>query len=58
LHEMVHQWQAETGLPVDHGASFRRKAREVGVLPGAKRALGLGTSPIAGAGRRTPPFAS
>ena len=58
LHEMVHQWQAETGLPVDHGASFRRKAREVGVLPGAKRALGPGTSPIAGAGRRTPPFAS
>jgi hypothetical protein len=41
LHEMVHQWQAETGRPVDHGASFRRKAREVGVLPGAKRTLRL-----------------
>jgi SprT-like family len=39
LHEMVHQWQAETGLPVDHGPSFRRKAREVGVLPAAKRQL-------------------
>ena len=39
LHEMVHQWQAETGLPVDHGPGFRRKAREVGVLPGAKRSL-------------------
>lgn len=37
LHEMVHQWQAETGLPVDHGAEFRRKAREVGVLPRARR---------------------
>jgi SprT-like family protein len=37
LHEMVHQWQAETGLPVDHGPNFRRKAREVGVLPQAKR---------------------
>ena len=37
LHEMVHQWQAETGRPVDHGVEFRRKAREVGVLPGAKR---------------------
>ncbi|HEU4699814.1 MAG TPA: SprT-like domain-containing protein [Gemmatimonadales bacterium] len=37
LHEMVHQWQAETGGPVDHGAGFRRKAREVGVLPRAKR---------------------
>jgi hypothetical protein len=37
LHEMVHQWQAEAGLPVDHGATFRRKAREVGVEPAAKR---------------------
>ena len=40
LHEMVHQWQAETDLPVDHGSTFRRKAREVGILPGAKRNLG------------------
>jgi len=39
LHEMVHQWQAETGIPVDHRAAFRRKAAQVGVLPGAKRAL-------------------
>jgi hypothetical protein len=37
LHEMVHQWQAESGLRVDHGAAFRRKAREVGVLPAAER---------------------
>jgi hypothetical protein len=37
LHEMVHQWQAETGLPIDHGRTFRKKAREVGVLPAAKR---------------------
>jgi hypothetical protein len=40
LHEMVHQWQAESGIAVDHGSSFRRKAQEVGVLPGAKRILG------------------
>jgi SprT-like family protein len=40
LHEMVHQWQAETELPVDHGAGFRRKAREVGVLPQARRRVG------------------
>jgi SprT-like family len=40
LHEMVHQWQAETGRSVDHGPSFRRKAREVGVLPVARRAVG------------------
>jgi hypothetical protein len=39
LHEMVHQWQAETELTVDHGATFRRKAREVGVLPAAKRTI-------------------
>ena len=39
LHEMVHQWQAEAGLPVDHGRGFRRKAREVGVVPAAKRTI-------------------
>ena len=39
LHEMVHQWQAETELKVDHGPTFRRKAREVGVLPAAKRTV-------------------
>jgi predicted SprT family Zn-dependent metalloprotease len=41
LHEMVHQWQAETGRSVDHGTSFRRMARQVGALPGAKRTLRL-----------------
>ena len=40
LHEMVHQWQAESGLPVNHGPTFRRKAQQVGVIPGAKRTLG------------------
>jgi hypothetical protein len=35
LHEMIHQWQAETGLPVDHGRDFRRKATAVGVIPRA-----------------------
>jgi hypothetical protein len=40
LHEMVHQWQAESGLPVDHGAAFRAKARELGILPAAKRRVG------------------
>jgi hypothetical protein len=34
-HEMVHQWQDEAGLPVDHGAEFRRKARAVGIEPRA-----------------------
>jgi hypothetical protein len=29
LHEMVHQWQAESGRRVDHGAEFRRKLAEV-----------------------------
>jgi hypothetical protein len=37
LHEMVHQWQADAGQPVDHGPGFRRKAREVGALPRARR---------------------
>lgn len=40
LHEMVHQWQAESGLPVDHGREFRRKAREVGIHAEARRRLG------------------
>lgn len=37
LHELVHQWQAETGRPVDHGREFRQKAREVGIQPRAVR---------------------
>ena len=37
LHEMVHQWQDETGQPVDHGAGFRKKAREVGISARASR---------------------
>jgi hypothetical protein len=43
LHEMVHQWQAETGHPVDHGSTFKAKAREVGVLPASSRRLATGT---------------
>ncbi len=40
LHEMVHQWQHESGLPLDHGPAFRRKCREVGAVPRARRAVG------------------
>ncbi len=36
LHELVHQWQAESGLPVDHGPGFRRKAQAVGIAPRAR----------------------
>ncbi len=39
LHEMVHQWQDEQGLTVDHGARFRAKARAVGITPLACRAV-------------------
>lgn len=35
LHEMVHQWQDETGLVIDHGPAFRAKARAVGIEPRA-----------------------
>ena len=42
LHEMVHQWQDEVGLPVDHGRAFRAKARSVGITPAARRAVGVG----------------
>jgi hypothetical protein len=39
LHEMVHQWQDASGLAVDHGAEFKRKAREVGISPRATRVV-------------------
>ena len=39
LHEMVHQWQDESGLPIDHGRRFRAKAREIGIEASAKRAM-------------------
>ncbi|HTL94655.1 MAG TPA: SprT-like domain-containing protein [Gemmatimonadaceae bacterium] len=39
LHEMVHQWQAEQGLRLDHGRAFREKAREVGIEPRARRSM-------------------
>ncbi len=37
LHEMVHQWQDESGHAIDHGATFRKKARDVGITPSARR---------------------
>jgi hypothetical protein len=43
LHEMVHQWQAERGHPIDHGPTFRAKAREVGIVPHARRELKPGS---------------
>ncbi len=39
LHEMVHQWQDENRHPIDHGPTFRTKAREVGIEPYARRTL-------------------
>ena len=37
VHEMVHQWQDEQGMALDHGPAFRAKAREVGIPPFARR---------------------
>ena len=39
LHEMIHQWQHETGRPVDHGMEFRAMARRLGITPSAKRSV-------------------
>ncbi len=39
LHEMVHQWQDETGRPVDHGSGFRSRCRAVGIEPAATRLM-------------------
>ena len=36
-HEMIHLWQFVEGLPVDHGAAFRRMARRLDVHPRATR---------------------
>ena len=46
LHEMVHQWQAENGMAIDHGPEFRRKAREVGVEPTARRMVAVDSLPL------------
>ena len=35
LHEMLHQWQCEQGMPLDHGPAFRKKARAVGITAAA-----------------------
>ena len=45
LHEMIHQWQHETGLPLDHGTAFRRKARALGISPAATVPAGYSHSP-------------
>jgi hypothetical protein len=37
VHEMVHQWQDEQGMKLDHGSAFRSKARAVGIPPFARR---------------------
>jgi len=50
LHEMVHQWQAELGHPVDHGPRFRAKAREVGIEPRAVTEAGHRGGGAAGQG--------
>jgi hypothetical protein len=31
LHEMIHQWQSETGLPLAHDRAFRKKAAAIGI---------------------------
>jgi hypothetical protein len=45
LHEMVHQWQDEHGHVIDHGPTFRAKARAVGITPSARRQLATGKAP-------------
>lgn len=55
LHEMVHQWQDETGLPLDHGRDFRRKARAVGIEPrAAARRTAVRLAPGIDGARRRP----
>ncbi|CAN5329993.1 hypothetical protein BH23GEM2_BH23GEM2_19390 [soil metagenome] len=42
LHEMVHQWQDESGFALAHDARFRRMARAVGADPRAVRREAVG----------------
>lgn len=37
IHEMVHQWQDQHGLALDHGKAFRAKARAIGISARATR---------------------
>lgn len=37
VHEMVHQWQDQRGMGLDHGPTFRAKAREIGISARATR---------------------
>lgn len=54
VHEMVHQWQDQHRLPLDHGLSFRRKAHEVGISARATRPVDATSHPrlAARAGKR------
>jgi hypothetical protein len=45
VHEMVHQWQDEHGHVIDHGPTFRARARSVGITPSARRLLATGQRP-------------
>ncbi len=45
VHEMVHQWQDENGHALDHGLSFRRKAREIGISARATRPAASSSQP-------------
>ena len=38
-HEMVHQWQAESGRKLAHDAAFRKRCVGLGIDPGATRRL-------------------
>ena len=40
LHEMIHQWQVETGQKADHRKTFRQKAKELGISPAAQKMVG------------------
>ncbi|MEO8945988.1 MAG: SprT-like domain-containing protein [Gemmatimonadaceae bacterium] len=37
VHEMVHQWQDQNGMALDHGPTFRAKAHEIGISARATR---------------------
>ncbi len=46
LHEMIHQWQSENGMPLDHRHRFRAKARQVQRPLAAEAEAETGSSPL------------
>lgn len=46
LHEMIHQWQSESGHAIDHRAAFQARARALGLAVGAVHRTQVAERPL------------